>query len=155
MKITDLIGKRVSKVRFKHEVDQEEGFQKFQSQVKLSDGNFVLFPTDPDDKVEMTEHYENNKSCAFIEAKRCGLAYRLAFKKKRIVDVHFKYLDGAHFSDSKGIIELENGKYLMENSFGPMSSTDINLMVLNKGQFQQLQEAGMELRSFKNDLSVS
>lgn len=152
MKLTDLIGKKVSKIRFKYKVEANEGLQTFQSHIKLDGGDLILFPTDPEDQVELTQHYKNSKEGNFALAKRCGLAYRLVFKKKQIVDVHFKYMEGAHYNDTNGIIELENGKYLMEENQGPVG-TNIGLQVLNKSEFDALNHDGIELRSFKNDLA--
>jgi hypothetical protein len=62
-------------------------------------------------------------------------------------------MNGEHYNHSSGIIELENGKYLMENDMGPDGLTNINLIVMNKSQFDKLNHDGIELRSFKNDLS--
>lgn len=152
MRLTELIGQRISKIRYQHQTDVKEGLQEFQSQIKLSNGNFILIPTDSKDETDLIQHYENNKSCRFIDAKRCGLAYRLLFKKKKIVDVHFKYLDGEHFNDSEGIIELENGKYITETGIGPIGLTDVNLSVMNKNEFEKLNSDGIVIRSFKNDI---
>lgn len=155
MKISDLIGKKVSKIRFMRDPNHDKVVSTFQAQIKLSDGNFILFPTDSNDSINLTNHYEKNKFCNFNEAKRCGLAYRLVFRKKQIVDVHFKFMDGEQCNDEAGIIELENGKFLLQHSLGPLEHTDVNFLVLNRSQFEQLKEDGIALRSFKNDLSSS
>ena len=149
MNITNLIGSNISKIRYRHNTDGAEGLKEYQAQIKLSNGEYVLFPKDPKDQIELTSDYNNNKSCNFSAAQRFGLPYRLVFRRKNIVDVHFKYKDGAHYKGSSGIIELDNGKYLMENDMGPLGVTDINLVVLNKSQFEKLNNDGIEFRSFK------
>ncbi|MEP2937546.1 MAG: hypothetical protein ABJM06_09435 [Gilvibacter sp.] len=152
MTLADLIGKKIKKIRFNYERENAHDMQEFQSQVMLANKEVFLIPNYPDASFDLTEYYDKNKSSSFDTAQRCGLASRLLFRNKTIVDVHFKYADGEPLQDQSGILELENGRYVTENNFGPPGLTDIDLIVMNQDQFEGLQDDDTELRSLKNDI---
>jgi len=153
MILTDLIGKKIKKIRFNYQYENAHGMQEFQSQIKLSNGEVVLIPNFPDTEYNLIEFYVKNKSSTFDKAKRCGLASRLLFRNKEIVDIHFRYLDGEPFNNGSGILELENGKYVTENNFGPQGLTDIDLIIMDQKQFDELQDDEIKFRSLKNDIA--
>jgi len=155
MKLSDLIGKKISKIRFNYQYENKHGIQEFQSQIRLSNKQVVLIPNYPDLKYDLIEHHANNKSSSFLKAKRCGLTSRLLFKNKEILDIHFRYHDNKPMVDSSAIFELENGKFITENNFGPQGLGDIDLIILNKSQFQDLAYDDIEIRSLKNDILKS
>ncbi len=154
MTLTDVLDKKISKIRFNYRDASEDGLQWFQSQIRLSNGDLFLMPSTPDTKQNLTEDYERNKRDDFTTAKRCGLASRLLFKNKKIVDVHFKYLDNEPYEDSRAIFELENGKFITENAVGPQGLTDIDLVVMNKKQYEASKDEEFEYRSLRNDILV-
>ena len=152
MTLADLLGKKIKKIRFNYERENEHDMQEFQSQVMLANKEVFLIPNYPDTSFDLTAYYDKNKSSTFDSAQRCGLASRLLFRNKTIVDVHFRYADGEPLQDASCILELENGKYVTENKFGPAGMTDIDLMVLNRDQFEDLQDDDTEIMSLKNDI---
>lgn len=150
MIISEIIGKKISKIRFNHRIDNN--MQVFQSQIKFSDGQIILFPNDPNGDYDLTKSHDKNKYSKFEFAQRCGLASRVLFKNRKIKDIHFRFLDGEHFIDSNGILELENGRYITENSFGPLGLTDIGLIIMNQNQFEKLVDDEIEIRSLRKDI---
>ncbi len=153
MKISDLLDKKISKIRFNHIFENKDGQQGFQSQIKLSNGQFVLLPKSPDDTIDLIEQYASNNTLPFHEAKRCGLTSRLLFKNKQIIDIHFKYMDDEPISDSSAILELDNGKFITENNATQNDLTNINLQIMNKAQFRALTHDGIELRSLRKNMA--
>jgi len=154
MKLSDLIDKKISKIRFNYAFENEYGMQEFQSQIRLSNGKIVLLPKHPDDDLDLIEDYSNNKSVTFDKAQRCGLTSRLMFRNKQIRDIHFRYADNEHVMDSSAILELDNGKFITENNSGPKGLADVNLVIMNKTQFQELALADNEIqiRSLRKDI---
>lgn len=150
MTLTDVLDQKISKIRFNH--SHEDGLQQFQSQIRLSNGKVFLMPNVPDTSINLESHYEQAKTSTFKKAKRCGLASRLLFKNKKIVDIHFKYLNNEPYKDSRCIFELENGKFVTENNAGAQGSTAIDLMVMNSSQYEASKDDKLEYRSLKNDI---
>lgn len=152
MILSDLIDKRISKIRFNYTEENEQGIQELQSQIRLSNKEVILMPNYPDNEYELLEDYQKNKASTFQKAKRCGLASRLLFRNKKIVDIHFKYLDNEPLKDSRGILELDNGKFITENNSVQQGETDLNLIVMNKSQFLELTNDNVEFRSLRKDI---
>ncbi|WP_299442409.1 hypothetical protein [uncultured Aquimarina sp.] len=152
MKLSDLIDEKISKIRFNYTFKNEHGMQEFQSQIRLSNGKIVLLPKHPDDKLNLIEDYSNNKSVTFDKAQRYGLTSRLMFRNKQIKDIHFRFSDNEHVMDSSAILELDNGKFITENNYGPNGLTDINLVIMNKTQFQELADDEIQIRSLRKDI---
>ncbi|WP_299314404.1 hypothetical protein [uncultured Aquimarina sp.] len=152
MKLSDLIDEKISKIRFNYKFENENGMQEFQSQIRLSNGKIVLLPKYPDDNIDLIEDYSNNKSVTFEKAQRYGLTSRLMFRNKQIKDIHFRFLDNEHFKDSSAILELDNGKFITENNYGPNGLTDINLVIMNKTQFLKLADDDIQIRSLRKDI---
>lgn len=155
MKLTDLIGKKISKIRFNYQFENKHGRQEFQSQIRLSNKQLVLIPNHPDLEYDLIEHHANNQFSSFLKAKRCGLTSRLLFKNKEILDIHFRFRENEPFKDSRAILELENEKFITENNIDPQGLEDIDLIILNKSQFQDLASDGIEIRSLKNNILKS
>lgn len=154
MTLTDVLDQKISKIRFNYTPDTGNGLQEFQSQIRLSNGDVILMPNVPDTQRNLTEDYERGKTTSFKDAKRCGLASRLAFKNKKIIDIHFKYLDNKPLEDGRCIFELENGKFVTENNAGPQGLTDIDLRIMNKSQFEASKDAKLEYKSLRKDILV-
>ena len=152
MTLADLIGKKIKKIRFNYERNNEHDMQEFQSQVMLSSKAMFLIPSAPDTSLDLNQYYDKNKSSSFDTASRCGLASRLLFRNKTIVDIHFRYANGEPLQDESCILELENGRYVTENKSGPQGLTNIDLVLMNQDQFEDLQGEDTELRSLKNDI---
>lgn len=149
MNISDLLDKKISKIRFN--TKDGDGLQEFQSQIKLSNGEFLLLPKSPDDTIDLIAHYTKNSTIPFKEAKRCGLTSRLMFRNKQIVDIHFKFMDNEHFSDSSAILELDNGKFITENHHTENGVTTTHLQIMNKPQFHALANNGIQLKSLRKN----
>lgn len=152
MILSDLIDQKISKIRFNYTYDNGHGMQEVQSQIKLSNGEIILMPNYPDNEYDLLEDYKKNVKASFQKAKRCALASRLLFKNRRIVDIHFEYLDNEPSKDSRGIFELDNGKFITENNSGPQGLSKSDLIVMNKSQFQDLSNDGLAYRSLRNDI---
>ncbi|SEM17707.1 hypothetical protein SAMN04487910_4330 [Aquimarina amphilecti] len=152
MKISDLIDEKISKIRFNYTLENEHGMQEFQSQIRLSNGQVVLLPKHPDDDIDLVEDYSNNKNTPFEKAQRYGLTSRLMFRNKQIKDIHFRFSDNEQVIDSSAILELDNGKFITENNYGPNGLTDINLVIMNKTQFLELADDNMEIKSLRKDI---
>ena len=152
MKLSDLIDEKISKIRFNYTVENEQGMQEFQSQIRLSNGQVVLLPKHLNDDIDLVEDYSNNKHISFEKAQRYGLTSRLMFRNKQIKDIHFRFLDNEQVMDSSAILELDNGKFITENNYGPNGLTDINLVIMNKTQFLNLADDKVQIRSLRNDI---
>ncbi|WP_108802412.1 hypothetical protein [Aquimarina sp. Aq107] len=152
MKLSDLIDEKISKIRFNYTVENEQGMQEFQSQIRLSNGQVVLLPKHLNDDIDLVEDYSNNKRISFEKAQRYGLTSRLMFRNKQIKDIHFRFLDNEQVMDSSAILELDNGKFITENNYGPNGLTDINLVIMNKTQFLNLADDKVQIRSLRNDI---
>jgi len=152
MKLSDLIDKKISKIRFNYTLENEQGVKEFQSQIRLSNKEVILIPNYPDTDYDLLEDYQKNKTSTFQKAKRCGLASRLLFRNRKIVDIHFEYQDNEPQRDGRGILELDNGKYITENYSGLQGLGEINLVVMDKSQFQELANNEVEFRSLKKDI---
>jgi len=152
MKLSDLIDEKISKIRFNYTLENEQGIQEFQSQIRLSNGQVVLLPKHPNDDIDLVEDYSNNRKTPFEKAQRYGLTSRLMFRNKQIKDIHFRFSDNEQVMDSSAIIELDNGKFITENNYGPNGLTDINLVIMNKTQFLELADETMEIRSLRKDI---
>ena len=150
MTISDIIGLKISKIRYSYELDNESEMQTFNSYIKFSNGSIIFFPSSPDDSINLVDYYNNHKTCQFIKAKRYGLASRVSFKNKKIIDIHFRYLDNEYIESSSAILELENGVFLTENNYGPFGLTDIRLLILNREQFESLAGDGIKIKSLKH-----
>ncbi|WP_106793234.1 hypothetical protein [Aquimarina sp. Aq78] len=152
MKLSDLIDKKISKIRFNYKFENEHGIQEFQSQIRLSNGQIVLLPKHLDDNYDLIEHYSNHRSTPFEKAQRCGLTSRLMFRNKQIIDIHFKFLDNKYLMNSCAILELDNGKFVTESNYGSKGITNIDLKIMNKAQFQKLADDEIQIRSLRKDI---
>ncbi len=152
MTLTDVLDQKIAKIRFNYSQDNDGALQQFQSQIRLSNGAVFLMPGTPDTQRNLVEYYEQNKMATFKDAKRCGLASRLLFKNKKIVDIHFTYLDNAPYNGNSCIFELENGKFVTENNASPKAASGVNLRVMNKTQFEAAKVEELEYRSLRKDI---
>lgn len=150
MILSELIGQKISKIRYSHKVG--DGMQQFQSYIRLADKKIICLPKRPDNSLDLEEYYNKHKECSFDDAKRCALASRLLFRNKKIVDIHFGYLDDEAREDMSGILELENGIFITENNAGPEERGDIDLLILKRDQFEAWKDEETEYRSFKNSI---
>lgn len=152
MKLYDVLDQKISKIRFNYTYEDGYGLQQFQSQIRLSNGKILLIPNVPDTEEDLTETYERRKASTFRKAKRCGLASRLLFKNKKIVDIHFKYLDNEPYEDSSCILVLDNDKFITENNSGTQGLTDIDLIIMDSDQYEEYKDEELEYRSLKNEI---
>jgi len=150
MILSDIIGQEISKIRYSYQPENEHGMQEFHSYLRFATKEVIFLPKYPDNEMDLIEYYDKNKTCSFGKAERCGMASRVLFKNKKIVDVHFRYFEGTPLEDSSGILELDNGMYITENNFGPPGLTNIDLMILNSEQFAALGDDEIEIRSFNS-----
>jgi len=154
LKLSELIGQKVSDLRFHYIPENEYGLQSFYAFIKLSNDTIIGIPkySDDNDYLHLTQDNLRYFKRMFDTGSLINEEVKLYFVGQKIVDFYFSYYNGVVDVDNSAFIKLENDYYLSENNSGPVGLTDIDLIIFDEREFtkevERKKEVDITVRSF-------
>ena len=151
MKITPLqiIGQKITEVRYRYNPENEYGLQAFCSFFRLTNGSVIRIPTYAD---EVWASSNSALPAAYSKAPIAGAKITAIIKHRKIVDLYFRYYNNESDEEQRSFTEPENEVFITEINVGPAGVTDVDLKILNGDDFRELKQAlepGFEIRSLR------
>lgn len=151
MNLSKILGLEIVEVKYSYVHDNQYSLQEFSSYFKLSNNLIFKIPFSPHDEYDFSDEiikkYEKLKKVSFTFFER--------IKNKKITDFHFLYFENEIEELDKCYMELEDGLYIYEKSFGPIGITNVDLNILDEIEFNKLKQnldEDFALKSFVTEI---
>ncbi|MGC4103307.1 hypothetical protein [Ferruginibacter sp.] len=159
LKLSDLIGKEIVEIRFHYVPENEYGSQSFHSYIKLSNDAIIGIPEfDNEEYLELTPDNLDYFKMRFVTGEPAYEEVKTYFVGQKITGLFFNYYDNQIDIEQRAFIELANGIYLTENNFGQVGLPDIDLIILDKEEFDEevrrRESFGAEVRRFEKTTAI-
>lgn len=138
LKLSELVGQEIAELRFHYVPENEYGLQSFHSYIKLVNDTIIDIPKfDDADYLQLTQDNLDYLKRMFDTGQLVSDKVKTYFVGQKIVEFYFSYYDDEVDFDHSAFIKLSNDYYLTENNYGPVGLTNIDLIILDEGQFTE------------------
>lgn len=152
MNVSEIIGLKITEIRYNYIYQNEYDMQEFFAYLKLSNGSIIEIPKFFDSKIDMNEKLSE----IFSEAKKPNYKCKTEIENQKIIDIHFWFEEEESHMEFKAYLELENGNFITEMNYGPKGLTTVDLEILTKADFEKFKTTlheDLQIKSYLIELN--
>ncbi|QSB29251.1 hypothetical protein [Flavobacterium sp. CLA17] len=151
MNVSEIIGLKITEIRYNYIYQNGYDMQEFFAYLKLSNGSIIEIPQIFDSEIDKDEEL----SKIFSKAKKPNSKCKTEIENQKIIDIHFWLEEEESHMEFKAYLELENGNFVTEMNYGPIGLTTVDLEILTKADFEKFKtelDEGLKIKSYLIEL---